>query len=119
LLKNETDCLLFEHYCTSTLVHVSLAPAQPAASVLPLPPGLYKAVSVSPDSRYLLVEALHRPFSYLVPHYRFPVRKEVWALGAGEAATPVFTLCDLPLAEDISISFDACRKGPRHVSGPG
>lgn len=28
---------------------------------------------------------------------------------------PVHEVCDLPLAEDIGISFDACRKGPRYA----
>ena len=32
----------------------------------------------SPDGEYILVETIHRPYSYLVPTYRFPKRIEVW-----------------------------------------
>ena len=66
----------------------------------------------SPDGRYLLVETLHRPFSYLVPAGRFPRRFEVWDLDG----KVVRTVADLPLAEEIPITFDSVAAGPRAVS---
>ena len=60
-------------------------------------PALFVAVSPSPDGRFLLVEAIHRPFSYLVPYSRFPLTIEVWdAEGRGVA-----DVAELPLADDV------------------
>jgi dipeptidyl aminopeptidase/acylaminoacyl peptidase len=69
-------------------------------------------LSPSPDGRFLLVQTLHRPFSYLVPAERFPRRIEVWDLDG----KVVRSVADLPLQEEISISFDSVPTGPREVS---
>ncbi|MEO8451780.1 MAG: hypothetical protein ABI647_18460, partial [Gemmatimonadota bacterium] len=74
LLKDPADEQLFEHYFSSELRRVALDGAtEPIGR-----PGVHSSVTVSPDGKYLLVTTLHRPFSYLVPHYRFPSRIEVW-----------------------------------------
>ena len=75
-------------------------------------PALVTNVSPSPDGRYLLVSSLHRPFSYLVPYVRFPHRSEVWDL-EGRA---VRTIADLPLQEEIPITFSSVGTGPRNVA---
>lgn len=108
LLKDEHDVALFEHYGTSRLVSVHV----PSGRVSPLgPPRLYVDVDPSPDGRFLLVSWLERPFSFAVPCGRFPKRTQLWDKQGGLLRE----VCYLPLAEDIPIAFNACRKGPRAV----
>ncbi|MEA2604914.1 MAG: hypothetical protein QOF89_5906 [Acidobacteriota bacterium] len=107
LLKSASDEALFEYYLTAQVARIA-----PDGQVVPLgKPGLVASVSPSPDGRYLLIEMLHRPFSYLVPASRFPRRAEVWDLD-GHA---VRTIADLPLQEEIPIAFDSVATGPRDL----
>ena len=107
LLKNAHDERLFEHYLTSQIVKVTVD-----GEVTPLgAPGLVGRIEPSPDSRYLLVETIHRPFSYLVPANRFPRKLEVWDLDGHL----VRQIADLPLREEIPISFDSVAAGPRDL----
>ena len=70
ILANEADERLFEHYTASQLARVSLD-----GTVTRLgKPGIHWDLAASPDGRYLLVQTLHRPFSYVVPAGRFPRR---------------------------------------------
>ncbi|HEY0513340.1 MAG TPA: prolyl oligopeptidase family serine peptidase [Thermoanaerobaculia bacterium] len=108
LLKSPYDESLFEHYLTSRISRVTLD-----GKVTPIgAPGLAVDLSPSPDGRYLLVQSLHRPFSYLVPGDRFPRKVEVWDLD-GKA---VRTVADLPLEEEVPIAFDSVPTGPRAVA---
>ncbi|HEY4591062.1 MAG TPA: S9 family peptidase, partial [Thermoanaerobaculia bacterium] len=108
LLKGPYDEKLFEHYLTSRVARVTLD-----GQVTPIgPAGLVFDLSPSPDGRYLLVETVHRPFSYLVPAERFPRRIEVWDLDG----KVVRQIADLPLQEEIPIAFDSVATGPRDVS---
>lgn len=66
----------------------------------------------SPDGKYVLVETVHRPYSYLVPLERFSIRSEVWDR-TGHVSRRV---ADLPLAETVPTSFDAVRPGPRALA---
>ncbi len=111
LLKSASDEALFEYYLTS---QVALVAAD--GRVRPLgAPGLITNVSPSPDGRYLLVDSVHRPFSYLVPFTRFPRHSEVWDL-AGHA---VRTIAELPLQEEIPITFGSVGVGPREIAWRG
>lgn len=105
LLKNRADEALFAHYATSRLFEVDLSGKARAVG----PADLYTGASYSPDGRYVLVDALHRPFSYLVPLSRFPRRTEVWT-AQGKL---VKRMADLPLAESMPVAFDAVRAGRR------
>jgi dipeptidyl aminopeptidase/acylaminoacyl peptidase len=105
LLKNPDDEVAFEYYGRSQLAVVSLD-----ASIVKVgDPGLYVRSVPSPDGQYILVETLHRPFSYLVPYYRFPVCVQILDTGGGL----VREIVDLPLAENVPIAFDAVPVGPR------
>ena len=105
LLKNPHDEALFEHYLTAQIVRITID-----GLVAPIgPTSLVGQALPSPDGNYLLVETLHRPFSYLVPYDRFPHRVEVWDLDGNV----VRQIADLPLAEEVPISFDAVPQGPR------
>lgn len=108
LLQNAHDEALFEHYATSDLARVELS-----GSFRPL--GHRRIVAdfePSPDGRFILLETLHRPFSYLVPWYRFPRRVDV--LDATGAV--VKAIADLPLHEDVPLGFGSVPKGMRAVS---
>lgn len=106
LLRNPHDAQVFEHAMTSDLVLVGLNGKQQK-----LLRGLVADQSPSPDGRYVLVELLHRPFSYNVTADRFPLR----TLVLDRSGKTVKQLADLPLAENMSTDFDACRPGPRSV----
>lgn len=56
-----------------------------------------------------MVEAVHTPFSYLVPVYRFPLKTEVYAVGGAL----VKMLNDGPLQESVPYSPDGAPSGPR------
>ncbi|MBO9540461.1 prolyl oligopeptidase family serine peptidase [bacterium] len=108
LLKGPYDEALFEHYLTSQLLVLdATGRAKPLGQ-----PGLMMGARPSPDGKYVLVETVHRPYSYLVPLDRFPTRAEVW----DRAGRLVRRVADLPLAETVPISFDAVRKGPRALA---
>jgi len=105
LLGDATDEALFDYYFSGRLVRVDLAGA--AAPVGPA--GLYADFSLSPDGRYILVDRLKRPYSYLHPAEFFPTEIAVWTADG----RPVRTLADRPLADDLPVDFDAVVKGPR------
>src|SRR5207244_3971536 len=90
-----------------------LVPVSPEGSVRPLlPPGLHVTARPSPDGVFLLVETLHRPFSYVVPRERFPRTVAVWNVDG----LFVRQLADVPRQESVPAGFDAVPVGPREVS---
>jgi dipeptidyl aminopeptidase/acylaminoacyl peptidase len=108
LLASSNDEALFDHYYTAQLARVSLSGA-----LTPLgQPGIIVTNTPSPDGRYVLVEARHRPYSYRVPETRFPTTIEVWDASTGAVVTRI---ADVPLQESVPISFDAVPVGPREV----
>jgi dipeptidyl aminopeptidase/acylaminoacyl peptidase len=107
LLKNASDEALFEYYLTAQLARIA-----PDGQVVPLGrPGLVLNFSPSPDGRFLLVQTLHRPFSYLVTAFRFPLRSEVW----DRDGRVVRAVADTPLQEEVPITFGSAPSGPREI----
>ncbi len=107
LLEDAHDEALYEHYFTSQIATVDLA-----GKVTPLgDPQLVAYVDASPDGRYVLVESHHRPFSYRVPRFRFPLRSEVWT----RDGTLVATVADVPLQEGVPMAFGSVATGPRQI----
>ncbi len=105
LLQGPADEALFEHYFTSQIATVALDGSQRALGA----PGIHTTARPSPDGRFLLVETVHRPWSYLVPLERFPRRVEVW----DENGRLVRRVADVPLQEEVPVAFDAVPTGPR------
>lgn len=108
LLKNEYDESVFEYYSTSQLAKISID----GKSALIGSPQLYSDAIPSPDGKYLLIETLHKPYSYTVPMYRFPLKSEVWDL----SGNPVAFIADLPLADNIPVPYGSTRTGRRSIS---
>ena len=108
LLQNNYDKDLFEYYLDAQILHVGLDGEQKIIGSN----GMIRKAEPSPDGRFLLVEKIHRPFSYLVPVSRFPHTVEIWHMDGSAAAS----LADIPLAEEIPIGFGAVRTGPRNYA---
>ena len=108
LLENAHDEALFEHYLESQLARVSLD-----GKVTPLgKPSLFSSYDPSPDGGSVLVQILHRPFSYQRPAFWFPTRVEIWS-SSGDLIRQVV---DLPLRESIPKAFGSVATGPRSFS---
>ncbi len=105
LLANAHDEALFEYYLNSQVVHVTLKGKVKKIGK----PGLIRRAEPSPDGKYVLMETIHRPFSYLVPVYRFPILVEV----LDRDGKVVQTIRDIPLAESLPKGFGAVITGPR------
>ncbi|OZC02965.1 S9 family peptidase [Rubricoccus marinus] len=106
LLASPQDEALFDHYMTSRLMVVGLDGSTQRFG----PDAVYTSLSPSPDGRLLMTETRQRPYSYLVPWYRFPVRVEVWDVASGES---VHVAAENPLAERVPIAFGSVPTGPR------
>lgn len=104
LLKTPYDADLFEYYATTQL---ALVDAESGTVTNVGPAGVLAKVQRSPDARYVLVERVHRPYSFTRPYSRFPTEVEVWDLGG----KVVETMASQPLAEQVPI--DGVRTGPR------
>ncbi len=104
LLKNSHDEDLFDYYATSQLVIVDLQTlhARPIGN-----PAIYESSQWSPDGKHLLVERIHRPYSYLLPAGAFPKEVEVW----DRTGKVEHKLASLPLEDQVPI--DGVPAGPR------
>ena len=105
LLQSPYDESLFDHYLTVQLARIGLDGVVTPVS----DPGIAWDFSPSPDGRYLLVEWVHRPYSYQVPVYRFPQRVEI----LDRDGSLVHLVADLPLQEEIPMAFGSVATGPR------
>jgi dipeptidyl aminopeptidase/acylaminoacyl peptidase len=107
LLQSPYDEDLFDYYGTSRLTMVDAA----ARTAAPFGArGLYTLVSPSPGGAFLLIERVHRPYSYLFPFGRFPQQTAVLNLSGANVAT----LQDRPLQDGLA--EDAVAPGPRAVA---
>lgn len=108
LLADPHDELLFEHYFSAEVARVSLEDGTIQALGIT---GIITDFTPSPSGDFILVERIKRPFSYLVPYYRFPTEIAIH----DSAGNPVRQIADLPLADDVPVAFDAVPVGPRSV----
>ncbi len=105
MLATPDDERIFEYYASAQLAVIPLA-----GTVHTLPvKGLLDEASPSPDGRFAVVDAVHRPFSYTVPYDQFPLLTEVVTLKTGAAKT----MFDRPVVDNLPISRDAVPAGPR------
>ncbi len=107
LLSNEYDESLFEYYMSSQLLKVTVDGKITKVGA----PALYSGFDPSPDGKYLLVNQIHPPFSYMVPYRRFPLKTEVWDM----TGKVIYEVASLPLAEEIPIAYGSVRTGRRAI----
>ena len=108
LLKNTYDEALFDYYFTSQIAAISLDGAVTRLGG----PAVYAQPQASPDGRYLIVRATHRPYSYQVGMEAFPTRTDVWT----PDGRVVKTIVDRPLLDNQSSLRDATSPGIRTIT---
>jgi dipeptidyl aminopeptidase/acylaminoacyl peptidase len=105
LLTNAQDEALFAYYMNAQMVLVNLKGKAKNIGK----PGMIRFAEPSPNGKYILMKTIHRPFSYLVPVYRFPMRIDVSDIHG----KTISVLRDMPLAESLPKGFGAVLTGPR------
>ena len=108
LLKSPADEHNFERLARSVIYHFDLK----GNSERWLAEDLYRDVDISPDGRYVLVTKIKRPFSYLVPFYRFASSTDILS----RAGVRVKQLLDKPVDEVRPKGFMATTKEKRGFS---
>ena len=108
LLKNEVDEKNFETLARSILSKVSFK----GKTKLLAKKNLYHEIDFSPDGKFILISIIQKPFSYLVPYYRFPMKYAIYSSKGKELTV----LHEVPLIEDLPKGFMAVRTGPRNFS---
>ncbi|MCB0704274.1 MAG: S9 family peptidase [Saprospiraceae bacterium] len=106
LLKSANDEHNFEQLARSEIYKLNLD----GTSSKWLEAGMYRDVSFSPDGSYVMVSKIKRPFSYLVPYYRFPTETNL----VDPSGKFVKQLLDAPLIEVMPKGFMARQEGPRN-----
>jgi dipeptidyl aminopeptidase/acylaminoacyl peptidase len=107
LLKNKADEQNFEILTTSDIYKISTN----GKSELFKSSAMYSGISVSPDGNYVLITTIEKPFSYVVPYYRFPQTSVVYDFKGNE----IIVANKLPLIENIPKGFDSAPKGKREM----
>lgn len=107
LLKNKNDEHNFEQLALSELVKISLD----GDKTKWLESAMYSGITFSPDGNYVMVSEIQKPFSYLVPYYRFPSKVTIYS----QDAKRVEVVNEVPLIEDLPKGFMAVREGRRSI----
>jgi dipeptidyl aminopeptidase/acylaminoacyl peptidase len=108
LLSNPSDEFNFEQLALSKIVNLNLKGEMSEF----LPTAMYSSLSVSPDGAYVMVSKIKKPFSYLVPYYRFPNETAIYDLDANL----VNQVMDVPLQEVLPKGFMSVRTGRRSMN---
>lgn len=107
LLKNKNDEYNFEQLARSELVRVDLNGNRQRWKEA----AMYGDVSFSPDGNHVMVSTIERPFSYLVPYYRFPSKTFVY----DQSGKQIAMVNEEPLLEDLPQGFMAVQTGRRSM----
>lgn len=108
LLKDKNDEHNFEQLALSELYRVDLDGNKEKW----MGTDMYDNISFSPDGEYVMVSTVEKPFSYLVPYYRFPSSTNIYT----KDGDPVNKVLEVPLIEDLPQGFMAVREGRRNLS---
>lgn len=108
LLKDKADEFNFEQLTRSELYTIDIF----GNKELWKEADIYKQISLSPNGEYILLSTIKRPYSYLVPYYRFPFVATVYDKKGNE----IKKLLEVPLIEDLPKGFMAVRKGSRNIT---
>lgn len=104
LIKTPFDEQLFEFFGTSQLVQNKNGVETPIGE-----PAIYSSVRVSPDKKYLLINTISKPFSYLVGARGFPSTVKVTDL----SGKVIKVLANLPSSEGTPSGYDNTQNVPR------
>jgi len=108
LLKNKIDETNFETLMSAELNKVNLN----GDVSFYKSSDLYAGESLSPDGNYIMLTTIQKPFSYIVPYNRFPLKSTVYDFTGKE----IKMVNDVPLNEVIPKGFSSVRKGKRSIS---
>ena len=106
-LKDKHDEDLFDYYAAS---QVGLVDATTLAVTRVGKPGNIENLDAAPDGLHLLVATIHKPYSYVTTHERFPREIEAWDISKRSAVT-VATLASIPLTDRVPVA--GVPTGPR------
>lgn len=107
LIKSPFDEQLFEFMATSQLVI-----NYNGKEITVGKPAMYAGCTVSPDKKYLLLETLRKPFSYLVPVSGFASDMAIYDI----KGNLVKALAKLPSSETTPSGYDNLQNVPRGFS---
>ncbi len=99
LLKSPADACNFEQLTRSELYRITLK----GRATRWQSSALYASVEVSPNGEYVMVTQVKRPFSYLVPYYRFAAETNIHT----DSGKLVTQLIDRPVEETRAKGFMA------------
>lgn len=105
LLRNPHDELVMDYFLKSQLAKIDL---DGQISTLDMPK-IYRSFSYSPNGKYLLVQTVEKPYSYLVPIQSFPYSSSLLSMDG----SVVKELYKSPLADNLPTGFNATVTGPR------
>ena len=109
-LNNKHDEDVFDYYAASQLALVDTA----TLVITPIgKSGNYESLDPAPDGQHILVNAIHKPYSYVTTYDRFPKEVEVWDVSQRSSVTS-HTIASLPLADRVPIH--GVPLGPREFS---
>lgn len=108
LLKNKIDESNFENIATSELYKITLN----GKATLFKNAAIYTDESFSPDGKYIMLTTIKKPFSYIVPFYRFPQTTIVY----DEAGKEIKVVNEVPLNEIMPKGFSSVRTGKRRMN---
>ncbi|MBW6490031.1 MAG: prolyl oligopeptidase family serine peptidase [Lentimicrobium sp.] len=107
LLRNSADEDLFDYYTLSLVFKTDLQGNQTEF----LPSAIYRSLNFSPDGKFLLVQTISRPYSYIVPSGRFPMNNAIY----NSEGKLIMDLYHRPLIDEIPTGFDAVEVGKRSI----
>jgi len=107
LLKSPNDEKNFEQLALSQIKKVSITGEISEW----LPTAMYTRISFSPDGKYVMVNQVKRPFSYIVTYRRFPTESLIY----DNTGKLVKTVMQVPLMEVMPKGFMATREGRRSM----
>ena len=105
LLKDKADEFNFEQLARSAIYKVSIT----GEKSLWKDTDMFTNIGFSPDGNYVLVTTIGKPFSYLVPYYRFPSTTSIYS----KEGQLVKIMLKSPLVEDLPKGSMATEKGMR------
>lgn len=107
LLGSPNDEYNFEQLALSDVVKITLD----GTSSIFLPTAMYDDLDFSPNGEYVMVNTIKKPFSYIVPYYRFPFQTGIY----NKNGKLIKMVNDVPLNEVQPKGFMATRTGKRSM----